>query len=111
MSAKPAGGYAKFESRALRRLLRNPLAAVAMHWAFQSLFYMDATERCFKLLLDVALAAAGAALLHTWCSWPIAWALALLAAHTLNFLFNGHLWGALKHYGLVSVSYETFSSY
>jgi hypothetical protein len=82
-----------------------------MHWAFQSLFYMDPTERRFKLLLDVTLAAVGAALLSHWCSWPIAWALAFLAAHTLNFLFNGHLWGVLKHYGLVSVSYEAFSSY
>ena len=111
MSVRQAGGYAKFKTGILRRLLRHPLAAVAMHWAFQSLFYMDRTERRFKLLLDVTLGVAGMALLSIWCSWPIAWTLAFLAAHTLNFLFNGHLWGALKHYGLVSVSYEAFSSY
>jgi hypothetical protein len=95
----------------MRRLLRNPLAAVAMHWTFQSLFYMDRTERRFKLLLDALLAAIGIALLSTRCSWPLALALAFLGAHTLNFLFNGHLWGVLKHYGLISLSYEAFSSY
>lgn len=111
MKAKPAAGYAKFESRTLQQLLRSPFVAVAMHWAFQSMFYMDATERRFKLALDAILTCLFGALLAVRLPWPVAWSSAFLAAHTLNFLFNGQLWGALKHYGMISRSYEEFDGY
>jgi len=111
MKAEKAGGYANFEAAAIRRLLRHPLAAIATHWAFQSLLYMDPTERWFKIGLDVVLGVAGSALLCIWLPWPVAWVVAFLAAHTLNFLCNGHLWGVLKHYGMVSNTYEAFHGY
>ncbi|HRQ42061.1 MAG TPA: hypothetical protein PLD25_29425 [Chloroflexota bacterium] len=104
-------GYAKFESAWIRYLVRHPLTAVGMHWTFQSLFYMDRTERRFKLVLDVALTLLFWLLFQLWLPWFAAILPAFFVAHTLNFLLNGHLWGALKHYGYVENSYDEFSSY
>ncbi len=104
-------GYAKFESAWVRYLLQKPFTAVAMHWMFQSLFYMDKTERRFKLGLDVVLTILFWLLFQRWLSWFVAILAAFLISHTLNFLLNGHLWGVLKHYGYVENSYETFSAY
>lgn len=104
-------GYAKVKSRLLQRLLSNPVCAVASHWVFQSLFYMDPTERYFKIGLDIGLTIIGALFLHLWFPAWLAWGVGFLIAHTLNFLFNGHVWGVLKHYGLVEQTYEEFVVY
>lgn len=104
-------GYAKFESSWVRRLLKSPLAAVGSHWIFQSLFYMDGTERRFKLGLNLALTIVFWLLFRQGLPRLTALLPAFLAAHTLNFLLNGHLWGALKHYGYVENSYDAFSAY
>ena len=37
--------------------------------------------------------------------------LSSLIAHSLNFLFNGQLWGVLKQYGLVNTPFNEFSAY
>lgn len=108
---EPGTGYAKTNSRALQRLYRYPHFALASHWTFQSIFYLDPTERRFKIGLDILLTIFGALLLGIWFSWLISWSVAFFIAHTLNFLFNGHLWGVLKHYGLVRHSHTSFRGY
>lgn len=72
---------------------------------------MDNTERLFKLSLDVILTAGIAFILKTWLPWQIALLTGFMIAHTLNFLFNGHLWGVLKHYGRVHTAREAFDGY
>ncbi|MCP5098155.1 MAG: hypothetical protein GY943_21615 [Chloroflexi bacterium] len=104
-------GYAKFESRFMRRVLKNPLMALGMHWVFQSLFYMDSTERNFKLALDAGGTLAIWALLQQRLPKIPAFLLAFIIAHSANLLANGHLWGVLKHYGFVEHSYEAFEAY
>ena len=111
MSAEKARGYAKFESRWLRRLVGSPLAAVGMHWAVQSLLYMDVTERRWKLALDAIVTVGVSLALSLALPPPLAWPLGFLIAHTLNFLFNGQVWGVLKHYGLVRHSQAEFAAY
>ena len=111
MTAKKGSGYAKVESPLIQRLLNHPVVAVASHWTFQSLFYMDRTERWFKLALDGLLTVLGGVIISTRCPGRIAWTSAFLLAHTMNFLFNGQLWGVLKHYGLVTHSYDEFNEY
>jgi predicted nucleotidyltransferase len=111
MGAERQAGYAKVRPGAVRRLLKSPWVAVASHWTFQSLFYMDPTERWFKIGLDLLLTVAGALLLGIWLPGVVPWAMAFALAHTLNFLFNGQLWGVLKHFGLVSFSADQFGQY
>ena len=92
--------YAHVRPPILRWLFRCPLIALASHWTFQGLLAMDPTERRFKLGLDLALAVALRPLLGR---LPVAWLAALLLTHTLNWLFNGHLWAVLKTYRLVTL--------
>jgi len=108
---KPGIGYAKTNSKILQRLYRYPHFALASHWAFQSVFYLDSTERRFKIGLDILLTVFGTLLLSVWFSWWISCSIAFFIAHTLNFLLNGHLWGVLKHYGLVRHSHASFRGY
>lgn len=104
MSRPIAKAYAHVRPAALRRLLRCPLVALASHWTFQGLLYMDLTERRFKLGLDVALALVLRPLLGIPLRRrPIAWLAALLLAHSVNLLLNGHLWGLLKTYHLITL--------
>jgi len=104
-------GYAKPRSRFLQWLLRSPLVALAVAWTFQGMLYMDPTERRFKLVLDFWLTAGLGLVLSTLLQWYIAWPLAFAAAHSLNFLFNGELWGVLKHYGFIEQQHHEFDEY
>jgi predicted nucleotidyltransferase len=103
--------YAKVTNPTLRKLLKHPAVALGLHWAFQSLFYMDTTERWFKLGMDLFLTLALGLALNRVIAGGLAWMLGFLLAHTLNFLFNGQLWGVLKTYGYVQLSYAEFIQY
>lgn len=103
--------YAKQDSPLVRRLLQSPLVALASHWTFQSLFYMDRTERFFKIALDICMTIAARTAIRPKLPAPVVWPASFALAHTLNFLFNGHLWGVLKHYDLVHHSYQEFEEY
>jgi hypothetical protein len=91
-----------------KKLYRNPTTALLTNWLWQGMLYMDPTERWFKLFLDALLTGIGAAFLSMWFSWPISLGVAFLAAHTINFLFNGQLFALLKNYGIVHTSPEMF---
>jgi thymidylate kinase len=98
-------------SRAAKKAQRSLALAIGMHWVFQSMLYMDPTERRFKLGIDAALTTVGAILLNSWLPWPAALLIAFLIAHTLNFFFNGQLFALLKNYGFVKHTYLEFRRY
>ncbi len=103
--------YCKFESGWLQWLVSHLFVAVAMHWTVQSMLYADATERRFRIGLDLALTVVSALILSLWWSWPVAWIVGFLIAHTLNFLFNAHLCALSKDYGLVQHTYDQYQHY
>lgn len=103
--------YANISAGLLGKILSNPTAVVASHWMFQSLPYMDRTERVFKLSLDLFAFAVSWLVLSKLLATGWAVILAALGAHTLNFLLNGHLWGALKNFGHIRRSREEFEAY
>ena len=88
-------------------IVRHPAGALLLHWIFQGSLYMDATERWFKISMDVLLTLVFMLLLMT-LQVPglIALIAAFLLAHTLNFLFNGQIWGVLKHFGFQNKGWE-----
>jgi hypothetical protein len=104
-------GYAKLRAPLLRILARNPLLALAAHWGLQSCLYADRTERWVKLWLDLSLTLLVRLLLGRALPAWTAWVVALALAHTANFILNAHLWGLLKHYGLVQMERGTFDRY
>jgi len=104
-------GYAKLASPVSQWVVRRPALAVGVHWMFQSLLYMDTTERWFKIGIDIFLTILGGGILWLWIPGWYMWLAAFLLAHTINFLFNGQLWGVLKHYGLIVCEHEKFEQY
>jgi thymidylate kinase len=90
---------------------RSMLVAILLHWTFQSMFVMDRTERWFKIGLDALLTLGGTLVLQLVMSWPAAFVLAFLTAHTINFFFNGQLFALLKNYGYVEHTYPEFRDY
>jgi len=87
-----------------RRLPKTPQLAIllATHWLFQSILYMDRTEKLFKVGTELTGAAAAALLLlETFGPLPSV-LLGLLIAHTANFLLNSHIPVVLKHVNLTT---------
>lgn len=103
-------GYAKVQSPLLRLLLGNRLGVLSSHWLFQSMLYMDRTERVFKLGLDLVLILILYRLFRPWMRIIPALSVASFIAHTLNFLFNGHIWGSLKHFGGITQTAAEFNA-
>lgn len=110
MSA-PHSKYFKFRNRILDSLSRYPLFALLSHWMFQGLFYMDFTERLFKIVLDILGTLLLIIIFHHFLSVAVAIVVSFLIAHTLNFLFNGQMWGVLKFFSMVRISRDRFSRY
>lgn len=101
----------KYPSRIERWLYQFPLVGLFSHWFFQSLLYMDWTERFFKLGLELFLIAILVPFFRNFFSTYAAWFGGFCVAHTINFLFNSDPWTALRLYGMVYISYEEFSDY
>jgi thymidylate kinase/predicted nucleotidyltransferase len=101
--------YAKVKSPWMQRLVHRKEGALAVHWLFQGLLYMDPTERRIKLGIDLLLALLFGSLLKRRLRTLPAFGLGLVAAHTLNFIFNGQIFGVLKHFGGVRHSWDEFN--
>jgi thymidylate kinase/predicted nucleotidyltransferase len=102
--------YAKVDSPWMQRIVRQKSGALFVHWLFQGLFYMDPTERRVKLGLNLILTLLFGSLFKTRLPSLPAFGLGLITAHTLNFLFNGQIFGVLKHFGGVRHTWEEFNS-
>lgn len=85
-------------SPVLRTLMQSPLGILAINWVFQGMRGMQRKELCFRLLLESLLALSIYALQPS--TWPMTPGLvaALCFAHTLNWLFNGHLWVCVRYF-------------
>ena len=82
------------------RYVRIPLLIIS-NWLFQGLFYMDRTERLFKVGLDL-IGVAALYLLLCHLMGPVAsLTLAFFVIHTANWALNGQVFGLFKKFGLV----------
>jgi thymidylate kinase/predicted nucleotidyltransferase len=100
--------YGKVSSPWMKEIVRRPSGALAVHWLFQGMLYMDPTERRVKLGLNFVLALLFGWLFSRRLAAVPAYGLGLLTAHSLNFLFNGQIFGVLKHFGGVRHTWEEF---
>jgi predicted nucleotidyltransferase len=98
-----------FKDHRLTIFSQGPFLPLLSHWVFQSVFYLDPTERLFKLTLDVLGTVVFAWLLSVVFQWLPAILISFFFAHTLNFLFNAHVWVVLKFYGFVHHTPDEFS--
>lgn len=91
--------------------LLNFVVAAAGHWLFQSMLYMDRSERRFKLTLDLLLTIVFALVLSIWWGWPSAIVAGLVLAHTVNFIFNAQICALGANYGLVHLAPGKLTTY
>jgi predicted nucleotidyltransferase len=101
--------YANINTPGLKVLVSRKEGALLLHWLVQGLLYMDRTERLFKIGLDLVGGLLIGTLLRLRLPRLAAFSAGFFIAHTLNFLFNGHLWGVLKHFGGVQNSRDEFN--
>jgi hypothetical protein len=101
--------YARADTCWKQAIVGRKLGALVVHWLFQGILYMDPTERCFKLALDVVLAFAATLVLKLLLPSWMALGLGIISAHTANFFFNGQVYGVLKHFGGVRHTWPEFS--
>jgi len=105
--------YANLKSPILKSLFQSPIIALLSHWFFQGLLYMDNTERFFKLGIDLlgCLIMVPIFTILFRMNFLLTLMLSLFIIHTLNFLFNGQVWGVLKKYGLVHITWLQYEQY
>lgn len=86
------------------------VALVPGNWVFQGMRYMNGYELAFKLLLDGALTVALAT--PPLIADPVPrWTAAFLAAHTINWLINGHIFVLARYFHAVRRDTKDFHQY
>lgn len=103
--------YKASKSKILRPILSNVFTALGVHWLFQNILQMDRTERYFKLAVDAVLTILFFLIFRQWLSPISSILLSWLAAHTINFLLNGHIFCVLKCFGWAKHDREAFEAY
>jgi L-malate glycosyltransferase len=87
------------------------LMVTGINWTFQSLLYMDKTEKAFKLLLDLILLIIFYIPLNGFLSPILSLIISFIMAHTINWIFNGHVFALLKTFGIIKTEPEKFTDY
>lgn len=94
----------------LPRILKI-LIILGINWTFQSLLYMDKTEKSFKILLDLGLFLIFFFILEPFINVYLSFIFSVIIAHTLNWIFNGHIFALLKTFGIVKTKSSSFLNY
>lgn len=81
----------------LARLQQRCAVILAVNWCFQGMRGMDSRELSFRLLGEALLALPVAAALVPAAGTTMGVALAVLVAHSLQFLLNGQLWVCARY--------------
>jgi hypothetical protein len=83
-------------NRLLYSFFQTKIGRITSNWIAQGMLYMNPVEIVYKMVLDLLLTLAIQALIIRNPSIP-GWLVAWLAAHTLNWIFNGQLIAMLRH--------------
>lgn len=94
----------------LPRILKI-LIIIGINWTFQSLLYMEKTDKLFKLLLDLVLFLIFFIVFKQFLNILSTIIVAITLAHSFNWIFNGHIFALLKTFGIVKTKYSSFLTY
>jgi len=98
-------------SARLRPILKNVFVALGIHWLFQNIWATDHTEQLFKFATDAILTVLFYFVLIQYFSFIAAVILSWSIAHTINFLFNGQIFGVLKNWGNIKHDLDEIEQY
>ncbi|KYC45236.1 MAG: hypothetical protein APG11_01573 [Candidatus Methanofastidiosum methylothiophilum] len=81
-------------------------------WLFQSILYMDRTEKAFKILLELILFILSLLVIsYLLNNTLLSIFLAFILVHTLNWIFNGQIGVLLKNLDILNTDKEKFFDY
>jgi hypothetical protein len=102
MKKKKLPGW--IQSVHLAGLLQSVPGVLLSYWLFQGMLYMDSRERIFKIVVDILL------MVLFW-SFGVPLLMAIILAHTVNMLINGHCFAMLSHMGVGATEPAEFIGY
>lgn len=80
-------------------------------WLFQGIFYMDTTEKYFKVLLDFIIFFPLFFTLNNYLTILLSFLIAITLSHTINWIFNGQIFVLLKNLRLINTTTSRFFDY
>lgn len=107
MKEKPQGNL---EGSRIGALLKTRVAVILSNWVFQGMRYMNVYEISLKLALDILLTAgilwlmSGPLSLYSFLG-------ALIIAHTINWIINGHIFVLMRYVYPVPKTLRDFDEY
>lgn len=84
---------------------------ILINWTFQSILYMDKTEKIFKISFTFIFSILFFAILQNYYSSIFSIVSSFLIAHTLNWLFNGQIFVLLKNLSFTKNEPDVFIEY
>ena len=81
---------------------------IASNWIFQGIFYMDRTERAFRIFVELILISLVGVLLSFVLNLAVTFLFAILLIHTMNWMLNGQFFALFKKFGWVHTRKEDF---
>ncbi len=99
-------------SPVLLRVMQSSLSILLINWVFQGMRGMQSKELTFRLVLEFFI---GLFFFYLLFDYPVdLWAklfLSLLSAHTVNWLFNTHLWVCVRYFRIYRRNPEALSAF
>lgn len=92
------------QNKTLSKVIKSDAGIILSYWVFQGLLYMDIREKIFKIILDILLTG-----LFYKVGFPLV--VAVLVAHTMNMIFNGHYYVMKHNLGKIDNDPEKFIQY
>lgn len=84
---------------------------IFINWTFQSFLYMDLAEKTYKIFLDIVFLIIFYIILINIFDIYLSIIIAFLIAHTINWIFNGHIFALLKTFGNIQTDKTDFLKY
>lgn len=108
MKAKPQG---RLEGTLLSKLLKLRVAVIASNWVFQAMRYMNIYEVSLKLFLDIIFTLMFMSIFMDGMSFGVALTLSVVSAHTLNWVFNGHIFVLMRYVAPIPKTEKHFDDF
>ena len=108
MKAKPQG---KLEGSIFGRILKTKLAVIASNWVFQGMRYMNIYEISLKMFLDLIFMTILLFFFLKEIPLISAILIALVIAHTINWVVNGHIFVLMRYVAPVPKTEKHFEDF
>ena len=99
------------KNQTLYKLMASTPGVIIINWIFQGMLGMDKSELLFHLAYDLVFTGIFIMILSKLLGLWISLIIAIVMAHTLNFLFNSHFWVMGRYVGISKTSQKEVSKY